>query len=157
MLLVFVMPSNILALGVPLFGLFNPEGGLELRLLVEHDYWDAMRWLAGHGESEDVVLSSPNIGLWIPAWSDKHVVYGHPFETLDAAAKFSQIEAWYQGEDCETVFDHYDIRYVVVGPQERAITAGVDGGDTCYAGLAQDSLQVHQFGDVTVYEVGGQG
>ena len=153
-LFVFIMPSNVLALGLPLFGLVNPEAGIELRLMVERGYWEAMGWLSQNGKPDDVVLSSPNVGLWIPAWAGKRVVYGHPWETLDAATKLAQVERWYQGRDCDGLLSRYGVRYVLVGPQERAISAGNVRGDACYASLEESASRVVDFTDVTLYELG---
>ncbi len=153
LLFALVLPSNVLALGVPLFGLINPEAGLDQRLLVEHGYWDAMRWLATTGKPDDVVLSAPNVGLWIPAWGEKRVVYGHPWETLDAETKKAQVEQWYQGQGCEELLEMYHVRYVIVGPQELALGAGQPGADACYADLGERSARAVSFSDVTVYEL----
>lgn len=155
-LIVFLMPSNILALGVPLFGLFNPADGLEQRLLVEHGYWEAMVWLDEHGTPDEVVLSSPNVGLWIPAWGGKRVVYGHPWETLDAETKLAEVEAWYRGEGCEALLAAYGVDYVVVGPQELALGEGFPAADACYADLESRSVQVETFDDVTVYTLASE-
>lgn len=154
-LFVLVIPSNVLALGMPLFGIINPQAGLDLRLLVEPGYWEAMNWLADHGQMEDVVLSSSNVSLWIPAWGAKRVVYGHPFETLYPDLRLAQVEAWYQGEDCETLLNDvsFHVRYVLVGPQERAYGEGIEDGDACYADLGEVSRQVVEFADVTLYEL----
>ncbi len=154
-LFVFVVPSNVLALGMPLFGIINPEAGHDLRLLVEHGYWEAMNWLADTGQPQEVVLSSPNVGLWIPAWGGKRVVYGHPFETLYSETRLAQVEAWYRGEDCDVLLDnaYFEVHYVLVGPQERALGQGAVGADACYADLAESSSRVIEFTDVTLYEL----
>lgn len=149
LLIVLTVPSNVLALGIPLFGLINPEAGLSQRLLVQRGYWDAMSWLADHGKADDVVLAGPNVSLWIPAWGDKRVVYGHPWETIDAPTKLAEVTAWYEGEDCAPLLDRYHVRYVVVGPQESALSAG--GSDACYADLPDSAIQDLAFGDVTLY------
>ena len=151
LLIVLSVPSNVLALSIPLFGLINPEAGLNQKLLVQRGYWDAMTWLAGNGKSDDVVLAGPNVSLWIPAWGDKRVVYGHPWETIDAPTKLAEVTAWYRGEDCAGLLALYHVRYVIVGPQERALTDG--GSDVCYADLPDAAIQTETFGDVTLYEL----
>ncbi len=153
LLIVLVAPSNVLALGIPLFGLVNPEAGLSQRLMVERGYWEAMNWLADNGKPDDVVLAGPNIGLWIPAWSSKRVVYGHPWETLDADVKRAQVQAWYSGENCDDLLARYHVRYVVLGPQERALGDGLPGSDRCYADLAASSSRVLEFTDVSLFEL----
>jgi hypothetical protein len=152
LLIVLVLPSNVFALGVPLFGLLNPEAGLEQRLLVERGYWDAMLWMAEHGKPDDVALSSPNIGLWIPAYGAKRVVYGHPWETLDADVKQTEVVSWYEGSDCDHLLDAYHVRYIVVGPQERQISDGQDAA--CLDMLAEGDFDSVTFDTVIVYEVG---
>ena len=151
LLIVLSVPSNVLALGIPLFGLINPEAGLSQRLLVQRGYWDAMSWLEDHGKADDVVLAGPNVSLWIPAFGDKRVVYGHPWETIDAPTKLAEVTAWYGGADCADLLDRYHVRYVVVGPQERALSES--GSDACYADLPETAIQDQIFGDVTLYEL----
>jgi len=111
-----------------------------------------MQWLDQNGKPDDVVLSSPNIGLWIPAWGGKRVVYGHPYETLFAVTKLAQVEAWYRG-DCGDLLEQYHVRYVIVGPQERALGNGEAGSDACYAPLQDRSVRHVRFEDVTLYEL----
>ncbi len=155
-LVAVVLPSHILALGVPLFGIVNPQAGLEERLLVERDYWGAMVWLRQNGSPDDVVLSSPNVSLWIPAYGDKRVVYGHPFETLWGPAKYAQVQSWFNGENCywpTLARDGYIIRYVLVGPQERAMSEQRGRYGPCYNDLRLASSRVLDFGTVTVYEL----
>jgi len=38
------------------------------------------------------------MGLFVPAWAGQPVVYGHPFETVDADARKAQVEAFWAGE-----------------------------------------------------------
>lgn len=148
-----VAPSNVLALSIPLFGLVNPEAGLSQRLIVERGYWEAMNWLEDNGKPDDVVLASPNVSLWIPAWSSKRVVYGHPWETLNAEIKLAQVRAWYAGEGCDDLLAQYHVRFVVLGPQERALGVEIPDSDRCYADLAANSSRVLDFRDVSLFEL----
>ncbi len=151
LLVAFVMPSNVLAIGVPIFGLLNPEAGLEQKLLVQHGYREAMNWLAAEGEPNSVVLSSPNVGLWIPASTSDRVVYGHPWETLHAESRLAYVTDWYSGKNCDLSAQdggRYAVLYVIVGPQEQAFDS-----DTCYASLAEVSSRKLQFEDVALFEL----
>jgi hypothetical protein len=60
--------------------------------------WAALRWLRQEGDSGAVVLTSTRLGLYVPAWAGQPVVYGHPFETVDAEARKEQVEAFWAGE-----------------------------------------------------------
>ncbi len=46
-LIVFIVPTNVLMLIIPLFGVvFDPDSGLDKGMLVETEYWYAYEWLA---------------------------------------------------------------------------------------------------------------
>ncbi len=155
-LVVFLIPSNLLTLGIPLFGLLNPEAGLEQRLILQIGYGDALDWLAQNGQPDDVVLASPNVSLWIPPYSGRHVVYGHPWESVNAPAKLAQVEDFFSGRACywPTVErDGYSVRYVLVGPQEREYSAQPGGSDACIADLETVASRVATFGDVFIYQM----
>jgi hypothetical protein len=110
-------------------------------------YPAAMQWLDSHGETRAVALAAPDVSLWIPGSSGLRVVYGHPFETLDAETKQAQVTAWYGlGSDgaCDALLDQYAVRYVIFGPLEQALGAG---------DCLRDRQPAAAFGDVRVYVV----
>jgi hypothetical protein len=160
-LIAFVMPTNILSLGIPLFGtVFEPESGLDAGLLLESDYWNAFEWLDDNGENDAVVLASSKVSLWVPAYTDQVVVYGHEFETVPSETRQRQVEQWYHGEDCETLLSDelpFTVRYIFWGPQERDMREDEDGKsypnfDRCIKTLSPDRIkQQLSFGDVTLY------
>ncbi|MBN1562908.1 MAG: hypothetical protein JXA10_03670, partial [Anaerolineae bacterium] len=127
-LIVFIVPSNVLNLGIPLFGaVFNTDSGLENGLLLETDYWDTFSWLRSNAEDDTVVLAAPNVSLWTPAYTDQLVVYGHQFETVPNNERLQQVKDWYRGEDCETLLGDdlpFRVRFIVWGPQEEAFAKG---------------------------------
>jgi len=87
--------------------------------------WRALEWLRENGRRDAVVLCAPQTGAFIPAWSDQRVVYGHPFETVDAERRQAQVMAFWTGEmDAATrtaFLRESRVRYVFAGPRERAI------------------------------------
>jgi hypothetical protein len=134
-LIVFIVPTNVFMLGIPLFGVvFDPDSGLDKGMLVETGYWNTFEWLNDHGEDNTVVLASPNVSLWIPAYTREVVVYGHPFETVPNDERLEQVEDFYRGIDCETLLGDglpFDVRYIMWGPQERHF-AEKDDDDVTY-------------------------
>ncbi len=114
-------------LGIPLFGVvFAPDSGLDKGLLVETEYWNTFEWLDDNGEADAVVLASPNVSLWIPAYTPQVVVYGHPFETVPNDERLKQVEDFYRGLDCETLLSDqlpFEVRYIMWGPQEERFAA----------------------------------
>ena len=161
-LIVLLLPTNVLVLGIPLFGaVVDPDSGLDAGLLLESDYVDAIRWLRNNAEADEVVLAAPKVSLWIPAYTDLVVVYGHPFETIHAEERLAQVEAWYRGEDCDTLLSDdlpFRVRYIFWGPQERALAREDADGHTypnagkCIETLPEERVaQVVEKGDVTIY------
>jgi hypothetical protein len=87
--------------------------------------WAALKWLRDEGRPDAVVLCSPRMGLFVPAWAGQPVVYGHPFETVNAEERRAQVEAyWAEGMDAEereTFLRVNGVRYVLVELDEFEI------------------------------------
>lgn len=153
-LFVLLLPTNLLNLSIPLFGVTaSPESGLENGLLVETDYWDAFRWLDRRGDRDAVALAAPTVSVWIPAYTSARVVYGHEYETVPAKERKQQVEAWYRGADCTTLTNSavpFHVDYIFLGPQERALADDDATAARCVESLPADTLR-ETFGDVTVY------
>lgn len=112
---------------------------------LERDYAVTFQWLKTNTRSDDVILASEKVSVWVPGWVGVRVVYGHPFETLKAVDKEQQVAAWYAGEsadDCQNLLTEYNVRYIILGPQENEL-----GQTNCLAGREP----VFRSGDVSVY------
>lgn len=161
LLFVFILPSNVLALGVPLVGaVVNTQSGLEGHLLIENEYRDLLVWMRLQLPQETdgrptVVLASPDVSMYVPAWSGPRVVFGHPYETIDASKKREEVLDWYSGKECglleggEWEGKRWQVDYVVLGPRERALSDS-DDVDACTANLGEP---ITTFGDVALYPV----
>ena len=58
-----------------------------------------MVWLREQIPAETVVLADEELSAQIPAWGGgARVVYGHPFETVDAERKLAAVNRFYAGE-----------------------------------------------------------
>lgn len=112
---VFIVPSNILALSIPIYAVVKPDDGIKSSLLLHAGHGEAIQWLKENGNSGDVVLAPPGPSLWIPAYTELRVVYGHPYETDNSALRLKEVNAWFNGTDCDTVLNNEDfrVRYVV--------------------------------------------
>ncbi len=92
--------------------------------------WAAMEWLRDPEEAqpEAVVLCAPQMGSFIPGWTGQRVVYGHPFETLNAERRAEQVKAYWSGEmnaaEQATFLRENHVHYILIGPREQAIGAG---------------------------------
>ncbi|PJF40992.1 MAG: hypothetical protein D6737_02435 [Chloroflexi bacterium] len=145
--LAFSSLSFLLVLFVPILPALTGNPQQSEGVFLERDYTTAFQWLENRAQSTDVVLASPKVSIWLPAWAGTRVVYGHPFETLEADAKKEAVINWYQdesAENCNTLLDNEHVRFVIAGPREDEL--GVTG--------CLDSLQlIAQFGRVFLYAV----
>jgi hypothetical protein len=144
--------SHLMVLFAPVVSLFEGSSGEPSGVFLQPDYIAAFRWLDGQTRATDVVLTAPDVGTWLPAWMEARVVYGHPAETMNAAEKKQAVLDWYATDDpesCAALLEgeyafrtNYRVRYVMVGPQERAL-----GSAAC-----ADQLElIASFGGVDIY------
>lgn len=143
---VFMMPSNIIALLLPVYGVVNPIAGLTGYQLLLANQDNAVDWLNQNGRTGDIVLAPPQVGLWIPATGGLRVVYGHPFETLNAKEKFAEVSDWYAGQNCDDLLQKYRVRYIV----SDVITGSSPPTDRCYGKLGPP---IASFDGVYIYTV----
>lgn len=135
--------SQIFILFLPILPVMGGNPGNAVGIFLEQDYVAAYQWLEARTSQNDVILASPVVSAWIPGWAEARVVYGHPYETLDAAVKLRQVNEWYSGAaNCTAILDEYDVRYVLYGVEEAKL-----GAAPCLAELTA----VAQVGGVTIY------
>jgi hypothetical protein len=143
-----------------LFGILNPSAGIEGWQNLPSGYGKAIRWLQDEAVHGEVVLAPPKPSLWIPAYSYQRVVYGHPFETLNAREKLAEVEAWYRGENCVEVVRKYRVRYILSDYQppksgasgQTATSDSAPTNDKCFKELGLDT-PIRTFDGVAVYEI----
>ena len=84
---------------------------------------EALEFLADHGNPGDLVLAAPDTGLLIPAYTGQRVIYGHPFETVNAAEEKTAVESFFRGGlSAEGVnwAGERTVRWIFWGPREQA-------------------------------------
>lgn len=149
-----IIPSNLVAMLIPIYGaIINEEQGEENALLVHQDYREVYAWLDENGNEGEVILASPNVSLWVPVETNLRVVYGHPFESVPADKLEEKVEAYYTGRDCDLPFDEtldFEIDYVVWGSQEIQLSEE-RGSARCQEDVADAANLELEFGDVTLY------
>ncbi|MCB9455200.1 MAG: hypothetical protein H6671_04345 [Anaerolineaceae bacterium] len=144
----FIAVSQVFVLVAPLLPILSGQPDQNNNLFLEQDYRAVFDWMESSNHGRFVVLASPNVSAWLPGWTGGQVVYGHPYETMQAAEREAAVLAWYSGslssEDCDSLLhtSQYQVNYVLVGPQERAL-----GTAACADGLRM----LARFGSVLVY------
>ncbi|NMB87740.1 MAG: hypothetical protein GYA17_05240 [Chloroflexi bacterium] len=89
------------------------------------DEISGMDWIEDHAHPDDVVLSSLNIGQYIPALTGTHAFLAHWAQTVDFYTKTSLVDTFYSGQasDAERlkILIDYGVDYVYYGPAEQAL------------------------------------
>jgi hypothetical protein len=126
--------------------LFGGAAARDPRIYLTSDEAAALSWLEANAPRDVVVLAAPELGGFIPALAGQRVVYGHPFETVNAEARETQVEDFFAGtSDRVRLLNAYAVSYIIVGPRERKL------GTFDAAPLPVE--EVFASGDVKVYRV----
>jgi len=94
-------------------------------LFVTLDEKKTYDWISKNIPKDGIFLASPETGNNIPAYTGRRVVYGHPFETIDADKRKSEsISFFSEGLTKSQVNDYINKRqvdYVFWGPREKKL------------------------------------
>ncbi len=75
---------------------------------------DGLAWLAANA-GRALVAAPPELGLWVPARTDARVLYGHPFETVEAERQRGELEGFFRGlVPGQQFVDEHGVAYVLV-------------------------------------------
>lgn len=90
-----------------------------------HDEVAAMHWLETNVPEETVILSSYDVGRYIPGISGRVGFLSHWAQTVDFLNKRELVTGWYDSQgtpkERQEFLDHYQIDYIFYGPAERAL------------------------------------
>ncbi|MGD2207173.1 MAG: hypothetical protein PVH17_10365 [Anaerolineae bacterium] len=90
-------------------------------LVMTQDEAGACAWLREQTTWTDTVLTPTQSGQFIPAWAGNRVVYGHPFETIEAENKETEVIHFYSAgasaADRRALLRRYNVRYVLGPPR----------------------------------------
>jgi hypothetical protein len=135
--------SQLLLLFFPVLPILTGTPERAVGVFLPREYRDVFEWLQAHAQPDDVILAAPVVSAWIPGWAGARVVYGHPYETMDAEIKLQAVSDWYGGtSDCAALLEAYQVHFVLYGPEEAKL-----GTAPCLA----DLRIVARSGDAAIY------
>ena len=115
------MLTNVLLIMAGVFGVQTHSPAIFL----EKPESQALAWLSTNTPPGSIILASPEMGLFIPADSGQRVLYGHPFETVNAAQEKAKVQTFFAGgltlTDQEKFISDNKIGYIFWGPREQAL------------------------------------
>jgi hypothetical protein len=140
----------ILSLPTNLVVLLTGQHGVQTRdplVFMTWPEYSAIGWLSEHTSEDALVLASPRLGMYIPAHTGRRVIYGHPFETVNALREKAAVEGFFSsgGQDLGWLAQR-NVDYIFDGPRERLL--GFRPG-------APGLVEVFSQDDVSIYAVEG--
>jgi len=104
-------------------------------------------WVGGHTPRHALVLASPHLGMYLPAYGDCNVLYGHPFESIGADAARQSVEDFFSGRlSAQTALQYlldHEIGYVMVEPGDQ-LSSGLAISPVLRLVYEQDHVQVYE-------------
>jgi hypothetical protein len=114
-------------------------------LVMTRDEAGACAWLGEHTPWTDTVLTRPESGQFVPAWAGNRVVYGHPFETIEAETKKEEATHFFSPDatnaERRALLDRYGVSYVFDHPLGTNLDPTALGLTTAWTG--RDAVLYH--------------
>jgi hypothetical protein len=149
LLVCLALPTNLLIL------LATQQG------MHTHDSWiyltrgeaQALSWIRENTAPQALFLAGPQTGLFIPAHTGRRVVYGHPFETVQAEQEKARVTEFFtmagkdpDGGQAAALLESLPVEYIFWGPRELQLGSPPDlaGLTTVYASDGVTIYQVRQ-------------
>jgi hypothetical protein len=117
-MLVLMLPTNLMIL----LGGFQAVASKAESIYLTRAENDSLMWLKDHTSEHAVILASPEMGLYIPAYTGRKVWYGHPYETPKALQMENELLAYFSGQKSDftqNLLDSSD--YLLYGKRERSL------------------------------------
>ena len=140
-----ILPTNLMIL----VGGFQAVISQAPKIMLHNEEVTALEWIAANTNQDALVLASPQMGLYIPAYTGRRVLYGHPFETIDAKEMEDALENFYLGEmDISDLPAKVEVNYIFYGPREQGL------GNVA---LSNQFELVYSSDQIRIYKVAGDG
>jgi len=118
-LILLIIPTNLLIL---LSGRYAVQTQ-DRHVYLWQDERRAFLWLESNTADDALILAAPETGLFIPAYTGRRVLYGHPFETVNATEEEKGLDAIFAGKASITELESFvvsrNVDYIFYGPRER--------------------------------------
>jgi uncharacterized membrane protein len=111
----------------------------------------ALSWVETNTPADALLLAAPQTGLFIPAHTGRRVIYGHPFETVNAEVEEAAVTSFFtNGATSPVAVEDFlqkrKVDYVFYGPREQLLGELPD---------LPVLSEVYSQAGVTIYQVSG--
>jgi hypothetical protein len=144
LVVILVIPTNLMIL----MGGIQAVQNKDARLFLSAEEKEGLDWIAANTPQNALILASPEMGLFVPAYTGRRVIYGHPFETVNAEQMEANVVHYFEGStDLEALAELSDVDYVFYGLRERQLGNLLIGPELTEVFSVQD-LQIFQTGSL---------
>ena len=144
LVVILVIPTNVMII----MGGIQAVQNKDARLFLSAEEKEGLDWIAANTPQNALILASPEMGLYVPAYTGRRVIYGHPFETVNAEQMEASVVNYFEGSnDKEALADLSDVDYVFYGLRERKLGNLLIGPELTEVFSAQD-LQIFETGSL---------
>lgn len=120
-----VITASVLTPLVVLLGGVSAAAGKNPSVFLIPGERPALTWIKQQTSPGVVILASPATGLLIPAYTGRRVIYGHPYETIQADQEKQWVESVYKGSINPGIIlreaQQKRVSYLYYGPREAEI------------------------------------
>lgn len=117
------------------------------KIFIERGLAESLVWINANAAQDELVLTDPDSGLYVPAWTGRRVVYGHPFETISAAEKLEFVEDLFLAEQDDSYY-----AAAIDESQSEMVLIGQEGADPFVQWLEENWQLVFQSGQHHIYQ-----
>ncbi len=83
---------------------------------------DALQWISENAPPDSLIAAAPQTGLYLPAKANVRVLYGHPFETVNAERWELELVSLFSGDIVASNYlERNDVDLVFYGPREKEL------------------------------------
>ena len=122
-ILALVLPTNLILL----FSFLGAIQAQDTRIYYTQGEAQAFAWITTETAPDSLILAAPDTGLLLPAHTGRRVIYGHPFETVNAEKEKAVVEAYFATPDAAILAER-QVDYVFYGPRERSLGGAAPQG-----------------------------
>jgi hypothetical protein len=141
LVILLIIPTNLMII----MGGIQAVNTKEPKVLLSQEEIAAMDWIASNTSQDALFLASPQMGLYIPAYTGRRVLYGHPFETVNAADMESAVIDFLNGRiTLEDLSVFRDVDFIFYGHREHEVGRfGLESEyETVYSSSAIQILEI---------------
>ena len=145
LVLILSLPTTLLVI---LIGQYGAQERAPLLYLTRGEA-QALKWIEDNTQAEALILASPETGMFIPAHTGRRVIYGHPYETVNAEAEKQAVILFFQEAKTNQPFiqaflSDREVDYVFYGPRERQLGSLFEM-DSLIPVFSTDGVDVYQY------------